>query len=145
VCTSLGGTVSSLSNNGGCTNVCCKPSTSGGGGGSGTGTPPATPPGFKVINGITFPSDTGLPEPDGGILQIVDNFFSWLLALFAILSIGAFIISGLQYLLATGDDKMIQTAKTNMKWSVVGVAVGLSGYLILKAVSIALTAEYNVF
>lgn len=95
--------------------------------------------GFEKISGVCFPTDTQLPDPKGGFLQIIDNLLRWLLAIFAILAIAAFVISGIQYLVSAGDDDMIETAKRNMKWSAVGVMVGLSGWLILQAISSALS------
>jgi hypothetical protein len=97
--------------------------------------------GFESQAGVCFPTDTGLPDPEGGIMQILGNFFSWLLAIFGILAVGAFIISGVQYLVSAGDDDMIKTAKRNMTWSLVGVIVGLSGWVIMQAVNNALNAN----
>ena len=97
--------------------------------------------GFKKISGVCFPLDTQLPDPQGGFMQILDNLLRWLLAIFAILAIGAFVISGIQYLISAGDDDMIETAKRNMKWSAVGVLVGLSGWVILQAISGALSGS----
>ncbi len=91
--------------------------------------------------GIVFPENTGLPDPPGGVLQILGNFFSWLMAIFGLLAIGAFVISGIQYLIAAGNDDMIKTAKNNMKWSLVGVIVGLSGWVIMQAIGGALSAN----
>lgn len=91
--------------------------------------------------GITFPTNTGLPDPPGGVLEILSNFFGWLLAVFGILAVGAFIISGVQYLISAGDDDMIKTAKRNMTWSIVGVLVGLSGWVIMQAINNALNAN----
>lgn len=100
-----------------------------------------TSSGFESVNGISFPTNTGLPDPEGGVIQILENFFSWLLAIFFILSIGAFIISGIQYLIAAGDEDTVKIAKRNMKWSIVGVLVGMSGWIIMQAVGNALNAN----
>lgn len=97
--------------------------------------------GFAPQAGVCFPTETGLPDPQGGMFQILGNFFSWLFAIFAFLAVGAFVISGIQYLIASGSDDMIKTAKNNMKWSLVGVIVGLSGWVILQAVFNALSAN----
>lgn len=95
--------------------------------------------------GIVIPPNTGLPDPAGGILQVLNNFFSWLFLIFGMLALGAFILSGVQYLLSAGSDDMIETAKLNMKWSLVGVMVGLSGYIVLKAVFMALSGTNPIF
>jgi len=96
----------------------------------------------ETIAGVCFPSSQqtgGLSEK--GILDILESFLSWMFALFFILSIGAFIISGVQYLVSGGDTGIIDTAKRNMKWSLVGVIVGMSGFIILQAISLALSGS----
>lgn len=103
----------------------------------------ALPADFVLAEGIVIPEDTGLPS--ASVAEILTNFFTWLLLIFGILAVGAFIISGIQYLVSAGDDKSVATAKMNMKWSVIGVAVGLSGYIILKAVEAALNASTTPF
>jgi len=118
------------------TQYCVASSTSASGGLSGSQTATGT-----AGAGILFPENTGLPDPPGGVLQILGNFFGWLMAIFGLLAIGAFVISGIQYLIAAGNDDMIKTAKNNMKWSLVGVIVGLSGWVIMQAIGGALSAN----
>ncbi|MDD5083933.1 MAG: pilin [Candidatus Moranbacteria bacterium] len=101
--------------------------------------------GFSATAGVCFPTDTGLPDPADGIAQILGNFFSWLLIIFGFLAVGAFVISGIQYLVSAGDEDMAKTAKRNMKWSIIGVIVGLSGWIIMQAVANALTAQTSIF
>ncbi len=105
-------------------------------------TPPVLrkcPAGFKPEAGVCFPENTGLSEkPISGIIK---NFLYWLLGIFGFLAIIAFVISGVQYLTSAGEEKELETAKRNMKWSVVGVIVALSGYVIIKAIAAALQAS----
>lgn len=65
---------------------------------------------------------------------IVKGFMTWLLIFVGFISIIAFIIAGILYLTAAGDEKQIGTAKTAMKWSIVGVIVALMGYVVILAV-----------
>lgn len=95
--------------------------------------------GFENIGGVCFPTETGLSEETVGF--ILERFFLWLMAIFAILAIIAFVISGIQYLVSAGDQDTLETAKRNAKWSLVGVIVGLSGYIIIRAISSALRGE----
>jgi len=56
--------------------------------------------------GITLPTGTGLPEPidpNDPIIPILISFTSWLLTIFLILAVLAFIITGLMYLFSMGD------------------------------------------
>ncbi|EKE16034.1 MAG: hypothetical protein ACD_11C00054G0024 [uncultured bacterium] len=97
--------------------------------------------GFEKIAGVCIPTQerTGLSEQ--GILDILANFLSWMFALFAILAVGAFVLSGIQYLAAAGNSGLAETAKKNATWALIGIIVGLSGFLILKAVSAALSGS----
>ncbi len=97
--------------------------------------------GFSEVAGVCMPSSELIGLSDKGVLEILEKLLSWLFALFSILSIMAFVVSGIQYLVAAGDTGVIEVAKRNAKWSVVGIIVGLSGYLILKAVVSALSGS----
>lgn len=94
--------------------------------------------GFESQAGLCIPTDTGLPSAP--VLEIVGSLLNWLLAVLGFIAIIAFIISGIQYLVSAGNEKMIETAKRNMTWSIVGVIVALSGLVVLYAISIALSA-----
>lgn len=95
-------------------------------------------PGFVLDpSGVCVPNNTGLPDPAGNtpVATILINVMQWLLGVFGVVAIIAFSISGLQYMLAAGNDNQMETAKKNMLWSIVGVAVGLAGYLLIMAIS----------
>lgn len=85
----------------------------------------------------------GLPE--GRIIDILSNLLFWLLAIFGIVGIIGFVISGILYLVSSGDDGMITKAKTAMKWSIIGIIVGLSGFVIMQAVMGLLGGASNRF
>ena len=90
------------------------------------------PSGTTMKNNLCVPTGTGLSEMS--VQQLLLKFLNWLLAIIGFLALLAFLISGAQYLLAFGDDGMIETAKNNMKWSLVGVAVAFGSYVIVQAV-----------
>lgn len=110
----------------------------GGGGNQGN-----CPTGFTEKAGVCFPTETGLPETS--IVNILSNFLSWILGIFGFIAIIAFVISGIQYLTAAGSEKTLETAKRNMKWSIVGVIVGISGLVIIWAITEALKATTPYF
>lgn len=93
--------------------------------------------------GIEIPDNTGLPDPAGGIKAILTNVLTWLLGIFGIVALVAFVISGIIYLISTGDEKMVEKAKAAMTWAIVGVIVALSGFVIIKAIQAILTATPN--
>ena len=90
---------------------------------------------------IAFPDSFNLPDPPGGVVQIISTFLSWLLGIIGIIAMIAFIISGLQYFYAAGDDKTMQDAKRNMTYSILGVIVALAGYVIIQAIDSVLNAN----
>ena len=100
---------------------------------------------FTPVNGVCFPVDTGLADPQSGIAGILSNILSWLLGIFTTLAIIAFIISGILYLTSTGDEKQLETAKNNAMYALLGVIVGLSGFIILKAIQMALGGGSSMF
>ncbi len=101
--------------------------------------------GFEPISGVCFPTNTGLADPDYGIGQILTNLLSWLMGIFSVLALAAFIISGIQYLMSAGDEGLAETAKHNATNAVIGIIVGLSGFIIIKAISTMLTGTGFLF
>ncbi|MCK9378896.1 MAG: pilin [Candidatus Moranbacteria bacterium] len=95
-------------------------------------------PGFVLDpSGVCVPSTTGLPDPAGSdpVATILINVMQWLLGIFGVAAIIAFIISGLQYIMSTGEQTAMEKAKRNMLYSIIGVAVGLAGLLIVMAIN----------
>ena len=97
----------------------------------------------EKIAGVCFPSGTGLSESDVG--TIISNFLSWALGIFGVLALIAFVVSGIQYLVSAGNEDMIKTAKRNMTYSIIGVVVALSGFVIIQAIDAALNASSTAF
>jgi len=83
--------------------------------------------------GIYLPTDSGLPS--GTIRGVVENFLKWFLGIFGFLALISFIVSGVMYFVAAGDDRAVEKAKNQMKWSIIGVIVGLMGFIIVQAVT----------
>ena len=83
-------------------------------------------------------SATGLPT--GSIMGIIGGIMYWLLGILGVFGVIGFVISGILYLVSTGDEAMIDRAKEAMKWSIVGVIVGLIGVVVIQAVGNMLNA-----
>ncbi len=94
----------------------------------------ALPLGQKVraAGGVTLPTNVGLPSAT--IPVIVEGLVRWLLYIFGFLAIISFLISGIMYLTAAGDEKTQEKAKNQMKWSIIGVIVGLAGLVVIAAI-----------
>lgn len=82
---------------------------------------------------IDYPEETGLPEGTD-VQGILESILSWLLGIVGTLALISFVISGLQYFLATGDDKAMGTAKKTMLYSIIGIIVALSGFIAIQAI-----------
>lgn len=96
---------------------------------------------FEKIAGVCFPRSSYTGLSDKSVLQILTALISWLLAIFGLIAILGFIISGLQYLMSAGDEQRAETAKRNMQYAVIGVIVALSGWVIIQAVDNLLKAD----
>ena len=88
-------------------------------------------------------AETGLPDPAGGVRGIVVDVMQWLLVIFGFLAIIAFVVSGIQYMTAAGNENVIEKAKRNMTYSIIGVIVGLAAFVIIQAVDRALRITPN--
>ena len=98
---------------------------------------------FSAGQGLVLNNEWGLPQ--GSITNIITGFLYWLLGIFGVIGVIGFVISGIIYLLSTGDETAISRAKSAMMWSIVGVIVGLSGFLIMQAVNALLSGNNNQF
>lgn len=91
---------------------------------------------FGRADGVTLPTGSGLAS--GSLKDIISNITKWILGVFGFLAIISFILSGTMYLMGgsmTGEKKDVSGAKKQMQWSIIGVIVGLAGYVIIVAVN----------
>lgn len=92
--------------------------------------------GTIYADSVNIPSGTGLPA-GSDLKTVIENFMKWLLGIFGFLAIISFLISAMMYFMGgsmTGEKKDVSGAKKQMQWSIVGVIVGLGGYVILQAI-----------
>jgi hypothetical protein len=113
------------------------------GAGGPTGSAQCDPAKFTKVAGTCLPKETGLSEAPIGM--IVLNLIKWMIGIVGFLAILAFLVSGAQYLLGFADEDLTDTAKTNMKWSMVGIAVALGAFIIVRAIASALFATQPFF
>jgi glucose uptake protein GlcU len=78
---------------------------------------------------------SGTQLPSGSLYNIIENILKWLLIIFGFIAIIGFVISGIMYLTAAGDEKRQEKAKNQMYWSITGVIVGLMGYIVIKQIN----------
>lgn len=124
-------------------NIQCCPPVAGAGAAGADATSVNCGTGFDKIGGVCFPTNTGLSN--ASITTILENLFSWLMGLFTTLAVMAFVVSGVQYLVAAGNEDIMETAKRNMTFAMIGVVVGLSGFVIVRAIAAALSGTSIFF
>ena len=83
--------------------------------------------------------------PGGTIIGIIKTAMNWLLAVLGFIGIIAFVIAGILYLTAAGDEKKVETAKKAMVAAITGVIVALIGFVIIQAVDTFLGASTTNF
>ena len=83
-------------------------------------------------SGRMYAGQSGLPA--GSIFGIIRSTMNWLLAILGFLGIIGFVIAGILYLTAAGDEGQIDRAKTATTYSIIGVIVALLGFVIILAV-----------
>ncbi|MFA6973661.1 MAG: pilin [Parcubacteria group bacterium] len=99
----------------------------------------AAPPSALDGKGIYIPTNTGLA--DSNIKDILTNLLRWLLGIVGVIALIGFAISGIQYIVASGDEGIMETAKKNMLYSIIGIVVVLASFVIIQAIDFALRAK----
>lgn len=84
-------------------------------------------------SGWDISSVSGYGLPDSTITGIIGGILMWLLAIFGVLGVIGFLISGVMYLISAGDDDMAKRAKNGMMYSIYGIIVGLMGLIVIRA------------
>lgn len=88
---------------------------------------------------LTAGGATGLQQTS--IFEIIQNVMLWLLGILGFVAVIGFVISGILYLVAAGDEDAQARAKRAMIYSITGVVVGLVGLVILYAANQLLGAS----
>jgi len=69
------------------------------------------------------------------VFDLITRVMNWLLSILGILGVIAFVISGTQYLVSAGDEKMAETAKHNMTYAIIGLVIALAGLIVVNAIA----------
>jgi len=67
--------------------------------------------------------------------SIVETTMNWLLGFIGVLGVVAFVISGIMYLTAAGDEGQVEKAKSIMMYAIIGLVVALIGLVVVNAVA----------
>ncbi|MBI4037497.1 hypothetical protein HY382_00450 [Candidatus Curtissbacteria bacterium] len=82
----------------------------------------------------TIPTVTG--DPSSFVGKLIKNGISLLLIVSFIIFFIWTLLAGLQFIFASGDEKAIGSAWSRIYWGMIGIAVVLSSYAIVKLVEI---------
>ncbi|MGW8185124.1 MAG: hypothetical protein ACWGHO_03360 [Candidatus Moraniibacteriota bacterium] len=96
---------------------------------------------FVVWAQYATPGVTGLPA--GNLTNIIIGIMNWLLIMLGIFGVIGFVIAGIIYLTSAGNEDQMKKGKNAMTWSIIGVIVGLIGFVIIQAVDKMLNATPN--
>ncbi len=89
--------------------------------------------------GLNNAEQSGLPGTS--ITQLIATLMNWLLAILGFIAIIAFVIAGILYLTAAGNQGQIDKAKSTMIAAITGVIVALLGFIVVRAVTQFLTGN----
>ena len=91
--------------------------------------------------------DTGTGNlKDTPVGDVLTTILNWLLSIVGIGGVIGFVVAGIMYLTAAGDEKKIGTAKTVMLYSIVGVVVAVIGLIAVAAIAdIFITGDGDAF
>jgi len=97
---------------------------------------------LAVMAQFQTPGGTGLPS--ASIVDILTGGMKWLLVIVGILGVIGFVIAGIIYLTAAGEEDQIQKGKKAMLYAIVGVIVALLGVVVINAVQKLLSAQDGI-
>ena len=110
---------------------------------AGSAIPPKSAGGAWSSGGYVRASETGLAG--GSLYNIISQTLTWLLGILGFIAVIGFVISGILYLTAAGNETQIEKAKNAMTYSIVGVIVALMGWVIIQAINTWLGGSNNSF
>lgn len=100
---------------------------------------------LPMIVSAQFETPGGTNLPQGSLIGILTNFMNWLLMIVGILGVIGFVIAGIFYLTAAGDEDNIDKGKKLMVASITGVIVALLGLIVIRAVQTMLGGSSKSF
>lgn len=92
-----------------------------------------------------FEKPTGTQLPQGSVTGILTSFMNWVLMIVGILGVIAFVIAGIYYLTAAGDEDNIAKGKKLMIAAITGIVVALIGLVVIQAIQGLLGGSGNNF
>jgi len=88
---------------------------------------------------IPTSEETGLPNAP--LIDIVTKLMQNIIITFGFIAIICFVIAGIYYLTSAGDEETAKRGKKAMLYSIIGVVVALSSFVVIKAIDAILRAQ----
>ena len=82
--------------------------------------------------------DTTVGLSNSSVYLILKNVLMYLLGIIGILAIIGFVVSGIMYITAAGDEERVEKAKNMLTYSIIGLVVALIGLVIVTALNYVL-------
>jgi len=97
----------------------------------------------QIVDIDTLKEETGLPLND--FIDILTGIMKWALAIVSVLAVLGFVIAGILYLTAAGDEDQTARARRAFVGAIFGVIVSLLGLIVLQAAQTVLSGEGAIF
>ena len=92
--------------------------------------------GMDCSSGVCFPTNANdVNLSTSTVQEILLSVLSWITSMFVILAVIIFVVCGMKYLFAVGDDQAAEDAKRCMKWAIVGVIVAGGALVIIRLIT----------
>jgi len=99
----------------------------------------------KVAAQIVLPDPSVTHLSNTPVIDIITNVMQWFLGIVGFIAIISFCISGIIYFTAAGNEETAKNAKKALTYSILGVVVALSGFVIIRAVDIMMGGVSPIF
>lgn len=96
---------------------------------------------LTVVNGVCVPTAASTGLSDESVMAVVQNVLNWLLYIMAAAATLVFVIAGFQYIVSAGDEKQAESAKNTAKYAAIGLAVALSGLVIIRTIGALVSGD----
>jgi type IV secretory pathway VirB2 component (pilin) len=73
---------------------------------------------------------------DASFYEIIKRLLNYLLGFIGVLAVVGFVVAGIMYITAAGDENRMENAKKMLTYSIIGLAVALLSLVILIAIDI---------
>ncbi|HLD81843.1 MAG TPA: hypothetical protein VJA22_01385 [Patescibacteria group bacterium] len=101
---------------------------------------------FFISDPLNISDDSNAATESGAdtVQVLVVNVIQYTLALVGVLSFAIFVYAGITWMLAGGNDSIVDKSKKMMFWAIIGLIITFSSYAILRTVFETFTDSFGV-